>query len=563
MASPESWPAGAVARLKLPADTTYRVLAVAAMSAWGAVLVVALFTANKLVSVPLVVASLLPLALYLSRNPRLVFLLGMVVTAPFALAISFMREVHPGGALSLSIDLMDFFLAALIAFIVRDFFVGRRHSLRLSRISAWWLGLTFLGVLAAITGPYSTLSWFEVVRMLKCWLLFVVIINECVRERHFVHVVTALAFGVAINIVIAAAQHTIKGTLGLEALGEPDAESLEFASWAVYLEDDTVFRVAGLMGHPTLLAAYLAMTLPIFLGQLFTDGHWRYKLFFAIVSAGGVICLVFTQARSAWLSFAVAFLCLMVAMFVLPGLRRRYIVLKAATVVTLLVGLAFAAGPIYRRLTASDPGSYDFRLEWMEIAWRMVQAKPILGFGLNTFNLQEAPFTGQSAEQLYERFGDVLPVVHNIYLLVWAEQGTLGMLLFAGLLVNLFAKAIGNLRYRLSQRVLMISLGALCGLVAICMDGLASYYLRTPAPDRVFWIVVALVVAIWYWNRLNAVARASAPSRRMLDAGPDPSGRQGHPRIPIHRVPAQADDARRRQADPGPDHAAVRGAGPP
>jgi ABC-type transport system involved in cytochrome bd biosynthesis fused ATPase/permease subunit len=50
----------------------------------------------------------------------------------------------------------------------------------------------------------------------------------------------------------------------------------------------------------------------------------------------------------------------------------------------------------------------------------------------------------------------------------------------------------------------MINIGALCGLVAISVDGMASYYLRTPAPARVFWIVVALVVAIWYWNRLNA-----------------------------------------------------------
>ena len=319
MESPDSWPASAAARLKLPADTTYRALVVAAMSLWGAALVIALFTASKLVSVPLVVASLLPLALYLSRNPRLVFLLGMVITAPFAMSISFMREVHAGGALSLGIDLMDFFLAALIAFIVRDFVAGRRHGLRLSRISAWWLGLTAIGVLAAITGPYSMLSWFEVVRMLKCWLLFVVIINECVRERHFAHVVTALACGVAINVAIAVAQHTIKGTLGLEALGEPDSESLEFASWAVYLKDDAVFRVAGLMGHPTVLAAYLAMTLPIFLGQLFTDGHWRYKLFLAIVSTGGLACLVLTQSRSAWLSFAAAFTCLMAALFVFPA----------------------------------------------------------------------------------------------------------------------------------------------------------------------------------------------------------------------------------------------------
>jgi len=43
------------------------------------------------------------------------------------------------------------------------------------------------------------------------------------------------------------------------------------------------------------------------------------------------------------------------------------------------------------------------------------------------------------------------------------------------------------------------------------VDGLGSFYQRVPAPARVFWIVVGLVVAAHYWNlRNDALRRARA-----------------------------------------------------
>src|SRR4051812_44670827 len=107
-------------------------LVVVALSVWGAALVIMLMSASKLYSVPFALATIFPVALYASRNPRLFFLVGMVGTAALGLSINFDRHVHIGGAPSFSIDAMDLFMVPLLVFLARDFARGYRHGVRIS-----------------------------------------------------------------------------------------------------------------------------------------------------------------------------------------------------------------------------------------------------------------------------------------------------------------------------------------------------------------------------------------------------------------------------------------------
>jgi O-antigen ligase len=369
--------------------------------------------------------------------------------------------------------------------------------------------LIFLGAFAVLLGPYRQLASFEVLRMAKCWLLFVVIINECVREKHFQCVLLALVANVAANIAVAAAQFVLKRELGLQPLGEASEVSTLGANLGVYgTPDSSVYRVGGLLGHANLLSAYLALLLPILLGQIFTNHTRRMKLLLAAVSGGGLICLILTLSRSGWVSFAVAVLVLTAALFALPALRKRHMLLKAGFISSLVAALAVASGPIIRRLTESDPGALDFRREWVGVAWDMVKDRPVFGVGLNSFIYNLLEFAPYDAHKMSEIFGDLWPAVHNIYMLVWSEQGTLGLLLFAALHVNLFWIGIRNLRYRgLSEKVYLLNIGAMCGILAIMIDGLSSFYVRVPGPARAFWVVVGLLVAAHYWNARNDAAR--------------------------------------------------------
>lgn len=503
-----AWP------LRLTPFAGQAVLLVSAASLYGAAVTILLFQTHWVFSVPLVVASVFPLLLYASRNPRLIFLLGMVFTAPLALSINMRGYAHMGGAHALSINLMDFFLAPLIVYLLRDFYLGYRRGFRFSTISLWWLGLIALGTYSVVVGPYRELAAFDVVRMFKEWLLFLVIVNECVREKHFHFVVGALAANAAVNSVVAFMQFAVKGTLGLGPLGEVAVASSLGANVGVYATVGEVFRVSGLAGHANLFGPYVAMLLPVFISQLFTNTRISTKVLLAAVSAGGLVSLGLTLSRSGWLSFVVSGGILMIALFALPDLRKRYLATKALMLGVGSAVLVAGSGIILRRLTESDPGAVNFRLEWIEIAWRMVKEKPVLGFGLNSWIYQFSSYSRHSVLDLYDMFRDVFPVVHNVYLIVWSEQGTIGLLLFLGLHANILWIAIKNLRYRgLSDRIYLLSIALGCGVLAIMVDGMSSFFVKVQAFGRVFWIVVGMLVAAHYWNLGNEALRRQAGGR--------------------------------------------------
>jgi len=161
----------------------------------------------------------------------------------------------------------------------------------------------------------------------------------------------------------------------------------------------------------------------------------------------------------------------------------------------------------------------------MDVAWRMVEAKPLLGFGLNSFVYHMPPYTSyQTAAALNRLFGEAWPPVHNIYLLVWSEQGTIGFLMFIAMHISIITIAVKNLRYYINDRLFAINVGALCGFLALMVDGYASFFTRVPASGRVYWIVVGLIVAIHYWNVSNAATlrgehSGTKPNRLKRPAG--------------------------------------------
>jgi putative inorganic carbon (hco3(-)) transporter len=466
------------------------------------------FGLPMLYSVPMILGTIFPLVIYGSNNPRLFFLMGMIFTAPLGLSINFRGHPHMGGAFAFSIYFMDFFMVPLIAFMVRDYVKGWRTDFRFSTVSAWWLALVVMGVFSMVIGPFRQQAAFEVYRMIHLWVMFLVIVNECVRERHFHYAMVALAGNIVFNLLVATLEYAFKSDLGLQALGEASRESMMGADFGVYGTSGEVFRPSGVAGHTNLLAAYLAMTMPIFIGLLYTDYNRYMKAAIAVMLAWCAAILGLTLSRSGWASFAAALVLLMAGLFFLPALRSRFKGLKISMLVAMVAAGVLASPMVIRRLTRSDPGALDFRFEWVMVAWDMVKDKPVWGFGLNSFVYHLADYAPYSSQRMYDLFGEMWPAVHNGYMLVWTEQGTVGLVFYLGLHAAIFAYAIRNLAFRgLSQKLYMISLGGACGVVAIMVDGMSSFYLRVPAPARTFWMVVALIVAAYYWNVRNGELR--------------------------------------------------------
>ena len=224
-----------------------------------------------------------------------------------------------------------------------------------------------------------------------------------------------------------------------------------------------------------------------------------------MVIGAGLVVLVLTLSRSGWVSFAVAFVTLLALTFVHPATRTKYLFGRLALIAgTTVISLTLSA-PILKRLLASPGGSVDFRWEWMRVAWNMILDKSILGFGLNTFVFVAPPYTTyRTPGAVVDRFGADLPVVHNIYLIVWSEQGTIGFLLFLALNAYLLVLGWRNTKYFDSDVLYMINAGCMAGMMALAVDGMSSFFIRNEAPGRVFILVAGLIVAIYYWHQTNS-----------------------------------------------------------
>lgn len=494
-----------------------------------AVLAVGIGTGLVLVSAPMMSknmafvcggGALFAVGLWLSGNPRLLILWALVFSAPLTLAKKFWPIPHMGGAGAFQFDLCDVFVVALLAFQVRDRLAGYLPELRLPATLWWWALLAMVGLESLIVGPMRILAAQQLVQMFKEGLLFFVVVNELARIRNFIQIVTAIAGTVLLLGAIGIAEYFKRGTLGLEFLGEANQADIDITNLATYLErGGGIYRVGSLIGHPNLLAAYMAMSLPILVGALLSAIEWhRRALFTAALGVGGV-SLLLTLSRTGWLSTGLAFVMLLILASVHPRVRGRHVRLRLTMVVGLAAAVIGALPTIVRRFTESDPGALNFRYEWMDVAFTFVQREPLFGIGLNTFiyhlpgNTKYGGIAG-----LNQHFGELWPIVHNIYLIIWSEQGTLGLICFAGMYISLLWAGVKCIRTPIDERLLMIGAGALSGICATMLDGLGSFFLRNSQCARSFWIVAALLVAIGYWNRLNGpartarIVRAAAPS---------------------------------------------------
>jgi putative inorganic carbon (HCO3(-)) transporter len=502
---------------RLPAQGIQALPRQVLLASIGAMLAAALLVLLLLIptrDAAMVAGSLVVIVLFLvSGNHRLFCLWAVVILAPFTLAKNFAILPHMGGASSFSFDAIDPFLLMLLFFILGDRVHGQRHELRFSPLFLWWGAMILFGVLDVALGPLRMMAAEEVVRMMQCYLLFFVILNEVVRVRQFKQVAAGLAIGIALQSVIGVIQGVFKVDLGLQALGEATQETIRLTADATYVGGEGGFRINGLLGHPNLLAAYLSMLLPMLVALLFSRMPARVRVPLGMVVALGVLALLMTLSRTGWLSFGAAMTVLYGLYFIHPRLRRRFLFARLAAVVGLaLLVLAFA-GPIAKRFYESDPGALNFRYEWMDASWDMIQERPALGFGLNTFIYHLPGRTHYGGPQgLNDSLGVEWPAVHNVYLLTWVEQGTFAFACFIGMHLYLIWIGMRNVRRYYNDVLFAVNLGCLCGLLSLMIDGLSSIYLRSPAPSRMFWILAGMMVAVDYWNTANAPARVVTTS---------------------------------------------------
>jgi len=302
-----------------------------------------------------------------------------------------------------------------------------------SRLSTIWApGMTPLlcllgwSALSMVNAHEPSATIRGLVAMAKGMACYLYLANHVKTRADLRLVASCLTVGLLIEGLIACAQAVTGSSLGLEVFGERQEEDLVTIS----LGYSEILRVGGTIGHPNGLGRYLAVVLPV--AYLLTTlqalrVRWPMRALAFMATVAGAIALVFTLSRAAWISAIVA-----LAVMVTWLLSQRQLHRGAARAVVALsvIGVIMAcfAPLIMSRWLQSNVGAIASRFLLVRVAFAMIASHPILGIGLYHYKLVMHLYDPTLEGIAY----DVHQYqVHNVFLLLAAEIGLVGLACFA------------------------------------------------------------------------------------------------------------------------------------
>lgn len=448
-------------------------------------------SSNRLLAA-LVGGALLIAGALLSGNVRLFCLWGLGVSVPFLLAKTFGEVIDKGGGeVALNLDVTDLFLGLLSLYVFHDLWTGRRDGLRIPIPAFVWMAIMGFGVVAIAAGPYRSVALFEVFRMAKMLVLFLVLCHELQTPKRLIHWCGALTSGLIVNAVFGLAEFYYERTFGLADLGEANEDVIKTLA-ATSLQGSDIWRVGAFLLHPNVFGAFLAVVLPLTMACFLIAGGKVQKIYYLGAFVLGSTALVATYSRSGWLSFAVAFTLFMLFAIGHSGLRRRSATAAVALGILLIGVLIAARGEIAGRIMNSKAEAVSFRQVFNEDAKRMIEEKPMWGFGLNSYVLNLPAFARY-------QYGSWPPPVHNTYYLWWAETGLIGLSLHLLMWGGIVWAGMRNFRVK-DARMYAINAACVVGMIAFALDGLVSFSLRITPTLKTFWVIAAMIMAVHYWR---------------------------------------------------------------
>jgi putative inorganic carbon (HCO3(-)) transporter len=438
----------------------------------------------------LLLAIAAPVVALVVGNLRQVLLAVVLLDIPLRWDVLLDRRPDAGSLLAvpgISISATTFALFGLYALWIAERTAGRSHPLRL------WPALPLIAYVAVtalslLVAQDRQLGLFELVLLMQTLLLFLYVASHVRTQDEVVFIVVGLLAGLLLESTIMIAQ----GALGISfqwiGLSSHTAELVGSSAQDA--------RAGGTVGTANGAAAYIAMLLPISIVVLWMDLPVWIKRLSLVATGLGIVALVLTYSRGGWLAAIVA------ALFVTIVAVRRGDVpgrrLAAAGAVVLLLLVPFHGG-IEARIAGQTRGvtySQNGRLPLIELSWKMIQDRPVLGVGANNFAPAISRYAGPEFTGLWLR------TVHSLYFLVWAEAGfgaLLALLWFLGSSLwrgwQAFARA-----GPLSPLALGLTASILSAMVTMGVER----FIQRPLV-QLLWLVAALLVAVEVLGRSTEI----------------------------------------------------------
>ena len=379
----------------------------------------------------------------------------------------------------------------------------------ISKLLAIFVATAFV---SAVFAPLSGLAGVSAVRIFLLVALAlvgakVITTNQLIFKKTLVVLMLAgvLQSGLALY------QFSTQGPAGLRLLGESPISLTDQGTSKALVAEGRLIRGYGTFPHPNVLSAFLLLGFfagcYLFInadrrlyadlydtrktirenGKLFMVSRWLiYRAVVAVCLFIITLGLGVALSRAGWIAGGVAlvvFLTASLRVAIRPTLR-----LLAVVVIAIGATLLLLSPFIFPRATVSinEPAVAD-RISYNQIAVRILKSHP-LGIGAGNqvaFSVADGSYRSAGFMHAWE-----WQPIHNLYLLIGAELGWLGLLSFLGFLaIVVWRIAKTPASY---EQVVTLAL-----LVSLLIFGLADHFLWTLEQGRLMlWVVISLALAV-------------------------------------------------------------------
>jgi O-antigen ligase len=347
------------------------------------------------------------------------------------------------------------------------------------------------GLLSLLNARSIGISLYQLWIFTTLFALFFYLANNITSRRDLLYILGLMIVGLFIqNLVMEL------GTLGFVDAG-PNFQ--------------ITHRVRGTFRSPNFAGGYLAQIFTILLACVALNiPRWQRWII------AGILLLTFynlvgTESRGGWTSVAVGFI-----VVVGISLLKRWLNFRSLIAVSLVIVVftIIFGGTIITRLTSDDNGAADARLPLAQIAFNMIKDNPVTGVGLNNFGVVLYDYIEP------DQFGAWLNLVHNGWLLIWSETGTIGIVFYVTIWVTTLWQAF-KLIQRGRRTYAVIALGIFASMLGTSVHMMAEIY-GTRILLQIIWTEAALITAMSRLQKLEDRRRA-ASNASPPDSTTDPS----------------------------------------
>jgi O-antigen ligase len=339
--------------------------------------------------------------------------------------------------------------------------------------------------LSALRSDLPRFSQVEAMRHLGGVLVYFSVVYGLSVRRHLGNVLTVLL---------------IAGTL---------ASVLAFLNYA----ETDARRIVGAFRDEQLFSAFLGVLLPVLLmASRIDEETWR-RFAAQAVAVIVVAAILVTRNRSVWAASIVA-LVVMGLLYLKYGraatrvtVQKHQIVIPALAVL-LSLGLFFqisrVGGGLDQRVQTvkalNRDDSFQWRLGMWNKALQMAIDRPVFGYGVGTFPLQQALYfhknaPSRSQRSIYQKGASLSENAHNTYFQIAAELGFVGLVLYLSIFGAFFYTALRAMRRQRKGFRHSILIACTAAVVAQMVSAVGSPAWEFAECSLFLWLMLGLGMA--------------------------------------------------------------------